>query len=309
MDPAPPTDPAPRAYSQVPAGGRPYSDGTGSTASFDSPSEAFAAAPGNDEPAASDPVRTQAPGRRHLGKIIALTSVAVLLLVVIAGAGTELYLRHKVKDCVSQGFSQFTGAPVDVSLSGKPIMLQAFSKQIPFVQVDTTDTGDPNAMRLHLRMDDIKSGADASTIGQLNGQGLISYQRVLEMSKQNSAGSDPGLTSIKGNAADGTIQVDATMVVAIIPVPVSVTVKPEVVGGKVKFAVTKASALVFGIPSDFAQSIVDQMTKSMFSGLIDSVQVKSLQVTDSGVDFTMAGSNVELKQNVSSPNGSCSSLV
>lgn len=309
--PPPNTDPSARAYSQVPTDA-PY----GSTASFDSPSDAFSAVP----PTGPQPaVVAKAPGRRHLGKIIALVSIAVILLVVIAGVGTELYLRHKVKDCVAQGVSDFTGSDVDVSLSGKPVILQAVTGDIPYVQVDTRDkAGATDTTRLHMRLDELSSKNDTSTIGRVTGNGFVSFSRVQAMSTtaqgqtEGQTGGDTGgsgLTSLKGNEADGTIDVDATVTALIFPIPVSVKLKPEVANGKLSFKVVDAKAASFvDIPDNYAQGIVDQISKSMFGDTFDSLTFASVKVAADGVNFDVTGENLQLKENVSSPNGSCSAL-
>ncbi|MFW0789208.1 DUF2993 domain-containing protein [Gordonia sp. CPCC 205333] len=320
--PPPPTDPSARAYSQVPEGADDDFVPVGSTASFGSPSEAF----GTPQPSGqseSPQVSNYPPAKRHLGKIIALVSVGVVLLLVIAFAGGELYFRHKVKDCLSQGVSEFTGSEADVSLSGKPVLLQWMSGDIPFVQIDTKDAADAST-KLHMRLDNLSQDGDTSKVGSIAGNGSLSFARVMELSKTGGFGTTPSsttpgetgglsssdtqITKVEGNAADGTIKIDSTYTLAFIPIPVSVTMKPEIADGKISFKVTNATAAIFGIPSDFAQGIVDQVSKSMFDSMFDTVKFTSLKVTDTGIDFVVAGDNVSLKQDVSSPSGSCSSL-
>ena len=93
---------------------------------------------------------------------------------------------------------------------------------------------------------------------------------------------------------DGTITVDSGVQVTFLKIPVSATIKPVVDGGKVHFEVEKASALMFGIPSDFAQQIVDQVSSSLFGPFFNEVNIKELKVTDQGVDFAVDGSDVQL---------------
>ncbi|NMO00776.1 DUF2993 domain-containing protein [Gordonia sp. TBRC 11910] len=318
--PPPATDPSVHAYSRVPPDGAddfvPYqAPRQGSTSTFDSPSQAF---PAPSQQFESPGVVPKAPGRRHLGKIIGLVSVVVVLLLVIGLVSFELYSRHKVKDCIAQGVTSVTGSQVDVSLSAKPLLLQALSGDIPFIQVDTKDAANASS-KLHLRLDDLTGDSTGSKVGSIRGNGSLSFDRILELSKGQStstttsgdsgtSSSNGAISKIAGNSADGTITIDSSFVVAIFPIPVSVTVKPQVVDGKITFPVTSATAAVFGIPSQYAQGIVDQMSKSMFSAMFDVVKFSSIKVTDTGVDFVVAGDNVALKQNVSNPSGSCSSL-
>lgn len=304
------TDRTTRAYSQVPHPGD--DDGfrpVGSTATFDSPSEAFGSTPPpSSQFDAAPPVVPSSPRKAGTGKIIALVSVSLVLVLVIAFASFELYTRNKIKDCIGAGVSSFTGTPVDVSLSSKPIALQWLSGDIPYVQVDTEDST-PNATKLHMRLDNLTQDGGVSKVGAINGTGFLSYDRILQMMK-SSASSTSGseITRIAGNSANGTVNVDATFTVAIFPIPVSVTMTPTVSNGKVSLKVGSATAAVFGIPADFAQGIVDQMTQSVFDTAFAGIEFSSVKVTDTGIDFGVASDNVVLKQQVSSPQGSCSSL-
>lgn len=263
-------------------------------------------------------VVSTAPGRRRRGLIIALSAVGVVLLVVIALVGSELYLRHRVTDCLDKQFGALTGTSTSVSLSSKPVLLQYFSDEIPYVQVDTDDS-DTAKMRLHVRADQVNQSDNAIKIGSLSGNGYVPFQRVIDLSKQSggltqsngTSGDTSGLlastqiTSVTGNADAGTIAVSAAVPVAFLSVPVNLTVKPTVSQGKVKFTVEQASALVFGIPTDFAQQFVDSFGDSLFGDLSNEINVQSLKVTDSGVDFAVTGSDVDLS-NATMTSGSSS---
>ena len=242
----------------------------------------------------------------------------MLLLAVIAAVGSELYLRNKVTNCLEESFSGLTGVPTEVSLSRKPILLQG-SGDIPFVQVDTDDSA--GGVRLHMRADGISGTENSTDIQSLDGTGFIPYERIVELSKEQAgasgqstgtpAGGVGAVEQITGNAADGTFEVQAAFPVMVFQVPVSATIKPVLNDGRVDFEVVKASALVFGIPPDFAQQIVDQITTSSLGPFFDEVQVDSLEVTDSGLEFAISGSDVQLTSEMTgtssqSQSGGCS---
>ncbi|MFW0783265.1 LmeA family phospholipid-binding protein [Gordonia sp. CPCC 206044] len=316
---APRTDEAPRAYSQSP---RPE------TARFDElpPTDQYPAGDGFQPippgPPSGPPsgVVASSPAKRGRGKIIAFSALAVIIVVIIGLVGSELYLRNKTQDCLQNAFSELTGAETSVSLSRKPILLQGLGKDIPFVQVDTKDQ--PGQMRLHGRAENIKADGDNSTIGSLVGTGYVPFDRVETMSKSAATGADTSgngtdpsgtglmqgasIDSITGNAADGTMEVNSTVQIAILPVPVSTTIRPTLNNGRVHFEVVKANAFIFGIPSDFAQQVVDSVTTSMFGPFFDEVTVKSLKVTDQGVDFAVDGRDVALQGQMSGDSGNCS---
>ncbi|WP_435082492.1 hypothetical protein [Gordonia hongkongensis] len=294
--------------SQFPPGEDPYGPGTASGP----------IAPETGGPTGGGPVMTSPRKKRSTGKIVAFSLVGVLLLVVIGAVGSELYLRNKVTNCLEESFGGLTGVPTEVSLSRKPIILQG-SGDIPFVQVDTDDSA--GGVRLHMRADGISGTENSTDIKSLNGTGFIPYERIVELSKEQATGGGQGtgtptggvgaVEQITGNAADGTFEVQAAFPVMVFQVPVSATIKPVLNDGRVDFEVVKASALVFGIPPDFAQQIVDQVTTSSLGPFFDEVQVDSLEVTDSGLEFAISGSDVQLTSEMTgtssqSQSGGCS---
>lgn len=270
-------------------------------------------------PPTGDGVVTTAPTKRGKGKFIALGAVGLVLVIIIALVGTELFLRSRATDCLEKQFGALTGQPTNVSISKKPILLQKFSNDYPYVQVDTSDSNSTQ-MQLHVRADGVSQDGNSVKVDSLAGTGYVPFQRVIELSKQgqlsggstDNSGTNGGTTnggtgtegsgilgstqvsSVTGNAADGTIKVDAAVQVAIFPVPVSLTMKPVLDQGKVRFQVEQASAFVFGIPADFAQQFVDGFGDSLFGDLTKEIKVTSLKVTDQGVDFAVTGSNVDL---------------
>ncbi|GAA1481113.1 DUF2993 domain-containing protein [Gordonia sinesedis] len=322
---AAPTDPAPRAYSQVPrtdtatfaTGTHPAGVGTGASTAVDGGPL--------PPPTGGQPVVTAPSKKRGRGRTIALVSVGIVLLLIIGLIGSELYLRKRATDCLEQQFSALTGTSTDVSLSRQPVLWQSLRDEYPFVQIDTDDS-QPDAMRLHARGEGIGQSGEDLTVQSLTASGYLPFSRVTQMSAEaggsGTGGTDNGngtggtgvvpnatIGSMTGNPADGTVEVETSVQVAIFPIPVGVTIKPVVDNGKVRFEVVKANALIFGIPNDYAQQVVDGVTKSMFGPLFDQTQVTDLTVTDGGVDFALRGSDMNITQTVqqqASSDSSCS---
>ena len=310
---AAPTEPGPRAYSATDGGTRSFEQGTATTVI---------------DPAdpAGEPVLTSPVRRRRTAKIIGITAAALVLVLVIGAVASELILRKRVTDCLEQQFSSLTGVPTSVSLSKKPMLLQATGREIPWVQVDTAN--DSGATRLHIRADRIDADGDKTTVGSLDGNGYVPFSRVVELGKQETGGNGTGtgtggtgtngtgtdqsgaggivsganIESITGNEADGTVDVSTSFNLGFIPIPVSATIKPTTENGHIKFEVVKANALVFGIPSDYAQQIVDGVSKTMFGPFFDQVNVKNLKVTNDGVDFAVDGDNLTLTSSATGGN-------
>ena len=267
--------------------------------------------------------------------IVGISALVVVLVLVIAGVGSELYLRNATKDCLQKSFSDLTGSSASVSLSKEPMLWQFATSKVPYVQIDTGgDNG--QAIELHGRADDITGRSDGSTLGSLNATGNVPFTRIVALSKQgaqnsqdqsggdSTSGDSSGLsglfggftlTNVTGDQSTGTMTIDATVTVAIFPIPVSTEIKPVVSDGKLEFQVVKASALVFGVPSGFAQTIVDGVSKSLFPPLFDELDFQKLSVTSQGIDFAVRGSDVALDAdslgatgNNASSQGTCSVL-
>ena len=288
---------AAQAYSQVDGGIRVP------TAPFDHGQDTSYLGGQTPPPTGRGPVVASSPSRRNRGKILAWTAAVLGLVVVIGLVGSELYFRNKAQNCMEQAFGDLTGSPTSVALSKKPVLLQAMSNEFPYVQVDTKNEAG-TGMKLHARAEGITRSGDDTSIRTLDGTGFVPFDRVTELGEQaqsqnqNQSGGgliDAGkITKVSGNAADGTVSIDASVTALFVSIPVSTVIKPVVENGKPKFEVQKASAFVFGVPADFAQQIVDQVSTTMFGTFFDEVTIDNLKVTDSGVDFTVSGSDVKL---------------
>lgn len=217
----------------------------------------------------------------------------MLLLAVIAGVGTELYIRHKVTSCLETAFSNLTGTSTSVSVPRGPMLAAWFTGAVAWVQVDTNDSAGSTAMRLHARANEV--ARDARSVQSLGGTAYVPYSRVQELADQGSVNGGPTIDRISGSADDGTVTVDSTYRVVFVSVPASVVMKPTTVDGRVEFPVQEAKTFGIGLPADFAQQIVDQVTDGMFGPLFEQITVDSLKVTDAGIEFAFSGENVNLQ--------------
>lgn len=278
--------------------------------------------------------------KRKVGKIVAVSLVAVLLVVVILGAGSELFLRSRVKDCLSKGFSATTGTSTSVSISSKPILLQWIGT-VPYVQVDTRNDGsNPNVMKLHLRGENVDLQNSSTHIGNATGSGYVPFTKIAD--NMNAAAGQSNSTSttttdnsgttdssaaggstdqsptanlvltqpITGNPTAGTVHAVGTVTVSVLGIPVKptidTTIKPVLNNGKLSFQVESATAsnlsvLGFQLPGSFdvqsiAQTFANDFAKQLLPGGLDSLTFTQMQVTDSGVNFAFAGSNLTLEQ-------------
>lgn len=252
----------------------------------------FAPMPASPPTGETPVVRRSSPKGRRPWRTAALITAAVLLLVVIAGAGTELYLRNRVTNCMESAFGNLTGTSTTVSVPRGPMIFAWLGGDLDWVQVDTNDSANGSAMRLHARADEVAS--DGRTAKSLRGSAFVPFERVKELADQQPGG-EAQIESVTGSGADGTLTVEANYPVTFLSVPATVAVKPTLTGGKVTFQVTEAKAFGIGLPNDFAQGIVDQIAEAMLGPLFNEIAVDDLKVTDQGIEFTFAGDDVNLQ--------------
>ncbi|GAA3969912.1 LmeA family phospholipid-binding protein [Gordonia caeni] len=255
-------------------------------------------------PSEQTPVVRTSPRRRGTWRTVALISAAVVLLVVIAGVGTELYLRNRVTSCLETAFGDLTGTSTSVSVPRGPMLGAWITGEVAWVQVDTNDSASSSAMRLHARADEVSR--DGRSAQSLRGTAYVPYDRVRELAGQE--GNDGAqIESITGNGADGTLTVESSYRVAFLSVPATVVVTPAVEDGRVVFRVDEAKAFGIGLPNDFAQQLVDQVAEAMLGPMFSEISVDSLEVSDQGIDFAFAGQDVNLQaaSQVSGTGGQC----
>ncbi|MDL9936910.1 LmeA family phospholipid-binding protein [Gordonia sp. ABSL1-1] len=332
--------PPPQAYSQVPpeagqteAFTRRIPPSTSRLPADDADTDGFAPLPPASGPHRSQPIRS-APAKRSKAKIIIAAIVAAVLVLVIAVVGGDLYLRHRVTSCVSDGVSEAVGFPVDVDVSGKPVLLQWIGGSTPWVTIrgHDSDTGqevnvDANdiehsdgtigslkgkvnvdGVTLDGHAEKVHGDGTTTTFGSLDATGNVVFDKAIaamnEQNGQDPNGQEPGgqmpkIEKVTGHPEDGTIQVD-TSVQLILPIPVQVYIKPVLDNGKVSFQAVRLQASVpliggaIELPPDFAQQVIDQVAPQLFGSFFDSVTVTKLDVTTSGVDFALTGRDVRL---------------
>jgi hypothetical protein len=298
-----------------------YSYGRQDTAQLELPPDGFepyTAGPPPDP--ARGPITPERPKRRT-GVIAGFLALSLVLVLVIAGLGSELYIRNKAQDCLEESFGDLTGASTSVTLSKKPMLLQWASGTVPYVQVDTSNEGE-SAMRLHARADDIKNGDNETTIGELRGAGYVPFARIMELSQtpqgEATEPSDPssggglagllgamggGMTveSVTGDADAGTITIKGNFQLLMLPIPAEAELKPVTENGKLTFEVVEASAATLGIPNSWAQALVDQISAGLFPPLFDDLTFEQLTVSDKGVEFAVSGNDLALNEQTVGP--------
>ncbi|MFT4126099.1 MAG: LmeA family phospholipid-binding protein [Gordonia sp. (in: high G+C Gram-positive bacteria)] len=243
------------------------------------------------------------------------TIVVVVGLVGVLLVGAELYARRHVARRLADQLGTLAGYPVAVSLSRRPLVLQYYGS-VPHLDVAGVGAdGVPSA----IRAEDLRLGEDV-TIGRLQGcavvDGITVDGEVRELTLRAGrlvligdiaatahlpferllAEAAGQVQSISGNAAQGTVKIRTSATMMLVSVPVSITVTPVPVDGRIRLEVVRADvAGTLYLPPDFVQLFLNRVTAAA-SALIDEVNVTEITVTDRGLAVAFTGSRVRVER-------------
>ncbi|WP_040799008.1 LmeA family phospholipid-binding protein [Nocardia higoensis] len=226
------------------------------------------------------PPVTARVSRRTL--VIALALVATLLVTALVAA--EAYARHRISNCISDQFEQQMGSKIDVGFGPKPLLLTWVDGKVSSVTVDSEGDkfGPAVGMDVHAKFEDLEMADDGSgTVGSSSAEVTWSDEGIAETLG--------GLVSgVKSSASKDTITLDVLGGLA------QLEVRPQVTAGAVDVQTMSAQLLGFGLPTDLVSGIVDVFTQSLQSYPM-GLQATGIEVTDDGIDVTLAGGHTELQ--------------
>lgn len=232
-----------------------------------------------------------------------MIAVLVVLVLVAALLGGELYFRQQIKSCLAGQLESELGSEVEVGLGYKPILLSLIDKQVSSVTLDSSDArfGPAVDMTVHAEVEDVdlEQSADSNgTIGSSNAD--IAWSTDGIAATLQSQGIGALVSGVTSDAAAGTLKFAVGGLAEL-------TVKPTVVGDRVDVQTVDASVLGFGIPTDLVDSIVGVLTDSLQQYPLGMTPT-SLTVTDSGIELTLEGGEYvippqQADQSVEAPEG------
>ncbi|GAB17483.1 hypothetical protein GOEFS_035_00140 [Gordonia effusa NBRC 100432] len=230
--------------------------------------------------------------------------VALLLAVAFIGGvllTVEGVARAKVAEAVQRRCHEVTGLPTTMSFGSKSIVWQSLSRSISAVEIVTQTV--PGDVAVSVRIVGITGDDSASRMEAVSCRGYLPYRRIVEfVSERELFGSSPHrLTGIRGSARDGSVRVDIVARTPVLSVPMTVTVRPELNDSGLHFAVTRVQTLVFGLPTQFAQAIVDDIGKTLRTAVERYAAIEQISVGDDGVDFSASGEQVVIAANLTRP--------
>lgn len=232
-----------------------------------------------------------------------LLAVIVLLLVVVAAfIGAELYARHHAESKVAGAVSCEVQDSAHVSFAATPpVLWQYITSHYTDISVETAgnQVRDAKGMKVNLDIRDIRlNGTNNSkgTIGSLNGTITWSSDGI----KQSIQDAIPVLGSfvtskVTTHPGDGTVELKGLLD--------SATVKPQIVDNGLSLQVVNLTALGSKMSTDTVQKNLDDLTSKATKNYPLGIHADSVKVTDSGVEATFSTSNATIPASSSSQTG------
>ncbi|WP_231912722.1 LmeA family phospholipid-binding protein [Rhodococcus sp. EPR-157] len=213
-----------------------------------------------------------------------MIAVLVVLVLVAALLGGELYLRQQIKSCLAGQLESEIGSQVDVGLGWKPILVSLVDKQVSSVTLDSNDArfGIAEGMTVHAEVEDVNLEQTADTNGSIGSSSAdIAWSTDGIASTLQSQGIGALVSGVTSDASAGTLSFAVGGLAQL-------TVKPTVVGDRVDVQTVDASILGLGLPTDLVDSIVGVISDSLQQYPLDMIPT-SLTVTDAGIELALQG--------------------
>ncbi|MCZ4274915.1 MAG: DUF2993 domain-containing protein [Rhodococcus sp. (in: high G+C Gram-positive bacteria)] len=213
-----------------------------------------------------------------------MIAVLVVLVLVAALLGGELYVRQQIKSCLAGQLENELGSEVEVGLGWKPILISLVDKQVSSVTLDSNDArfGPAVDMTVSAEVEDVdleQSAESGGTIGSSNADIAWSTEGIAATLQSQGIG---GLVSdVTSDASTGTLSFAIGGLAQL-------TVEPTVAGDRVDVRTVDASILGLGIPTDLVDSIVGILSDSLQQYPLDMTPT-SLTVTDTGIELQLEG--------------------
>ncbi|MGB6206230.1 DUF2993 domain-containing protein [Mycobacterium sp.] len=228
----------------------------------------------------------------------------MVLLVLAAAIGAELYTRHLASSKVANAVQCEIQDSATVSFSpAPPVLWQYLTGNYSDISVQTAGNQVRSAkgMKVNLDIRNIKlsnSNNSQGTIGSINGTITWSSDGI----KQSIQDAIPVLGKfvtgdVSTNPGDGTVSLKGTLD--------SATVKPQIVNNGLSLQVVSLSALGSKMSTTSVQKHLDDLTSKATQNYPLGIHADSVKVTSTGIEATFSTSNATIP--ASSSGGSSSS--
>ncbi|MGA8546788.1 MAG: DUF2993 domain-containing protein [Mycobacterium sp.] len=224
----------------------------------------------------------------------------VVLLVLAAAIGAELYTRHLASSKVANAVQCEIQDSANVSFAATPpVLWQYLSSHYTQISVQTAGNQVRSAkgMKVDLTIRDIKlsdTSNSKGTIGSINGSITWSSDGI----KQSIQDAIPVLGKfvtgeVTTNPSDGTVSLKGMLD--------SATVKPQIVNNGLSLQVVSLSALGSKMSTTDVQKHLDDLTSKATQSYPLGIHADGVKVTSSGVEATFSTQNATIPASSSQP--------
>jgi len=222
-----------------------------------------------------------------------MVALAVLLVVVGVGAAAELYARHRVTSCLATAAATAVGGPVEIGLSGKPLLVSVVDKRVPYLRVSSENAafGTPGGPQLtdlrvqarfngvHLPGSDGRGGYLDSSVATVSWptQAIAASMRAQPFGELvTQLSTDGGTLRVQFLGGLGTT-----------------TLRPIVQAGRIVIETVDVRVFGLGLPTSPVQQVVNLLSGNLSTFPL-GLTPTAVRVTDVGVEITLAGGGAEL---------------
>ncbi len=238
--------------------------------------------------------RASGTGRSRLTALLVVLAVAAATLLAV-GIGGELYVRNSVSKCIAEAVEEEAGGPVSVGFGPAPILLSAFTHRVGRVDVDSEamDLRSPGGTELRgialdARISDISLPRDGRDGAAESSSAKVTWPAEAMLRSLQGLPFGFAVTDLTADAGQDRITVEFLSGVG------TLVLTPRIEGGAVTMEVVEASALGLGLPSDFAQQIIDRLAEDLADYPLD-LRPTEVSVSDSGLHISLRGGHTPLQ--------------
>jgi hypothetical protein len=217
----------------------------------------------------------------------------VLVVVLVALVGAELFVRHLAQSKVASAVACVVQDSASVSFAAMPpVLWQYFSSDYPDISVQTAGNQVRGAkgMKVSIDIKDLRlndTNNSKGTIGALNGIITWSSDGIKESIQDAIPVLGSFVTSkVNTNPSDGTIQLTGVLD--------SATVKPQISNNGLSLQVVNLTALGSKMSTDTVQKNLDSLTSKATQNYPLGIHADSVKVTDTGVEARFSTTNATI---------------
>jgi hypothetical protein len=229
--------------------------------------------------------------RRARPRSIALIAVIVIGLVAAGLVGGELYARHRAENMVAAATECAVQDTASVSFGATPLLLQIATDHYRSVTIHTAGNriGDARGMRAEVRIDDIRLGGDADSVGALDATITWSADGMKQSFREAIPLLRGLVTAVATHSDDDTIELRGNLG--------NVTTKPQVEDGAVALQVVDVTGLGLLVPSEVVQSALDGFTTRLTENFPLDVHADDVEITNDGVRARYSAREASIPRN------------